>query len=63
MITCCDLEKLCGADQLCSGLRSGLEGVIHAVKELFDDHCNQGWGLLLVDASNAFNFINRVAAL
>ena len=36
---------------------------IHAVKELFDVNCDAGWGLLLVDAKNAFNSLNRVAAL
>ena len=58
-----DLEDVCGVDQLCSGLRSGLEGAIHAVNELFDQHCDRGWGLLLVDAKNAFNLVNRVSAL
>ena len=63
LVTRADLEEVCGIDRLCSGLRSGLEGSIHAVCELFDKHCNLGWGLLLVDATNAFNSVNRVAAL
>ena len=60
LVTSSDFEEVCGTYQLCSGLHSGLEGAIHAVRELFDDHCNLDWGLLLVDATNAFNSVNRV---
>ena len=35
LATRADLEEVCGTDQLCSGLRAGMEGAIHAVKELF----------------------------
>ena len=48
---------------LCSGLWTGMEGAIHAVRELFDLHNGEGWGVLLVDARNAFNSVNRMAAL
>ena len=41
-------------------LKAQMEGAIHAVKELFDLNCDAGWGLLLVDAKNAFNYLNRV---
>ena len=58
-----DLENICGVAQFCSGLRAGMEGAIHAVRELFDLHSDDGWGVLLVDARNAFNSVNRVAAL
>ena len=57
------MEDVCGVAQLCSGLRAGMEGAIHAVRELFDLHSDDGWGVLLVDARNAFNSVNRVAAL
>ena len=34
-----------------------------AMKDLFDENSVTGWGLLLVDARNAFNSVSRVAAL
>ena len=49
--------------ELCSGLWSGLERAIYAVRELFNEHCNLRWGLLLVNATNAFNSVERVVAL
>ena len=32
-----------------------MEGAIHAVWELFHLHSDDSWGVLLVDAKNAFN--------
>ena len=58
-----DLAVLCGTDQLCGGIRSGIEGTVHAITDLFEEHCTSGWGVLLVDASNAFNSLNRAALL
>ena len=54
---------MCGVVWLCSGLQAGMEGAIHAVCELFDLHSDNGWRGLLVDARNAFNSVNHVAAL
>ena len=48
-----------GIDQLCSGLCLGSEGALHAVWELFNEHCNFSLGLLLVDAINAFKFCEQ----
>ena len=58
-----DVEELCGADQLCSGLKGGIEGAIHSVNRLFNESSMTGCGVLMVDAKNAFNSINRVAGL
>ena len=62
-LTRLDIEKLCGVSQLCSDLKAGIEGGVHAIRELFDDHSDYGWEVLMVDASNAFNSLNRVAVL
>ena len=62
MATCDDITDLYGADQLCSGLNSGIEGSIHAMRELYEENHSAGWRLLLVDARNTFNSLNRAAA-
>jgi len=51
-----DAALVCGSDQLCAGLKVGIEGVIHGMNELFSAYQDQdtGWGVLLVDAANAF---------
>ena len=63
MVTRSDIESICQADQLCSGVGAGIEAAIHCVRELFEDMANDGCGLLLVDAKNAFNSVNRCASL
>ena len=40
-----------------------IQGAIHAVSQLFETQCEDGGGLLLVDADNAFNSIKRSAGL
>ena len=59
-----DVELACGSDQPCGSVRSGIEGAIHTMTSLFLQHgATSGWGVPLVDASNAFNSLNRVALL
>lgn len=50
---------------LCGGIRSGIECAVHAMNDLFAQHFDPvpGWGVLLVDASNAFNSLNHFALL
>ena len=63
LVTRCDVETLCGTDQLSAGTKLGVEGAIHAMDDLFVHKHEDDWGLLLVDASNAFNRLNRMALL
>lgn len=59
-ITRSDVEEVCGSSQLCAGIQCGIEGAIHSVRDMFDSN---DWGLLMVDAKNAFNSINRFSLL
>ena len=42
-----DVMEACGCDQLCLGVKAGIEGAIHGIVKSFKAHCNEGWGLLL----------------
>ena len=56
-----DVMISAGPLQACSGIPSGGEAVIHAVRETFERAGMEG--VLLVDASNAFNSLNKNVAL
>ena len=47
--------------QLCAGQPAGCEAAIHAMRKIFDSADSEGF--LQVDATNAFNCLNRGAAL
>ena len=49
-----DVKNSCNADQLCSGIKAGIEGAVHSIRELFDANCDNGFCLFLSDADNAF---------
>jgi hypothetical protein len=58
-----EAKESCGIDQLCAGLESGVEGGIHAMQHVWDQHhMEEEWGFLLVDARNAFNELNRTGS-
>ena len=47
--------------QVCAGLQGGCEAAVHAMREVFS--CDDTEAILLVNAANAFNNLNRKAAL
>ena len=56
-----DVQLAAGALQTCAGMESGVEAAIHAMSTIFEeDQCE---AVLLVDAENAFNRLNREVAL
>ena len=56
-----DIQDAVGTTQLCAGQIAGIEAGIHSVRDLFNKKETEG--VLLVDASNAFNSLNRRTAL
>ena len=56
-----DIITAAGPLQTCAGLKSGIEASIHAMRLIFED--DETEGVLLVDAENAFNNLNRKAAI
>ena len=56
-----DITVATGPLQTCSGLKAGIEAAIHAMRGIFADAGTEC--ILLVDAENAFNLLNRKAAL
>ena len=56
-----DVMRAAGNLQVCAGQQAGGEAAIHAMRKIFEhDDCE---GVLLVDAKNAFNTINRKTML
>ena len=56
-----DLKLLGGVTQLCLGQKCGIEHAIHSLRESFED--TETEAILLIDAQNAFNSLNRELAI
>ena len=56
-VTKADVQEAAGTRQLCGGQIAGIEAAVHSVTEAF--HSDDTEAILLVDASNAFNSLNR----
>ena len=52
-----DVINCVGNIQVCAGQKGGSEAAIHAMRAVYDD--DHSHAVLLVDASNAFNSLNR----
>ena len=52
-----DVQQVAGTIQLCAGQETGSEAAIHAICQIFKQYHAEG--VLLIDASNAFNRLNR----
>ena len=49
-------KAACGTTQLAGGLKAGIEGAIHAVRVLWEEHkMEKDWVFILIDVRNAFN--------
>ena len=56
-----DIIEASGSLQVCTGSKSGSEAAIHAMHNIFE--ADNTDAVLLIDASNAFNSLNRATAL
>ena len=56
-----NIQRAVGSLQLCAGQKAACEAGIHAVRSIFNDEGTEAF--LLVDATNAFNALNRQVVL
>ena len=56
-----DIQEVSGAMQVCAGQKGGCEAAIHAMRQVYEEEETDA--VLLMDASNAFNSINRATML
>ena len=59
-----EAKAACGTIQLAGGMEAGIEGAIHVIRVLWEEHAQEeDWGFFLIDARNAFNEENGTAML
>ena len=56
-----DIQKATGTLQTCTSIDGGIEATVHAMDQAFHDSALDA--ILLVDANNAFNTLNRGVSL
>ena len=54
-----DVKQISKMDQLYSRLKAGIQVQYTPCSSLYDEKAWDGWGVLLVDARNAFNSVNK----
>ena len=59
-----EANTACVTTQLAGDLEAGIEGAIHEMRVLWEEHKKEeDWGFLLIDARNAFNEENRTVMI
>ena len=59
-----EAKAACGTTQLVGVLEEGIDGAIHAMRVLWEEHKKEeDWGFLLIDVRNTLNEENRTAML
>ena len=56
-----EIKEAAGPLQVCAGHSAGVEAAIHAMCQIFDEEGTNG--VLLIDATNAFNQMSRAVAM
>ena len=56
-----DIQESVGSLQVCAGQAGGCEAAIHAMRSIYEE--DESYAVLLIDAANAFNSINRAVML
>ena len=56
-----EVQEAAGPLQVSSGIKGGAEAAIHAMRSIFESDATDA--VILVDAANAFNRLNRQVAL